>query len=449
MTFGNILYKSFYWRAIQMGSSFVLNILIARLLQSTNSAEFYSLLYILGLITSFFTFGLDIGLNYFIARGQLQLSTARRIIIGITVVALVAGTGLLLLFHAWLPYSALSMGILLIFAACQIAGTLLTILAGTVFTAVGQNHQPVKLAVYANGLMILLALTNDHFFTGAQAVQNIYVLYCLVSVTQGLLVFILSNRLGPAMKERSNDMRSGGIEPLRVSARFLLRFCFFSFVINFLFFIGGRIGIYLLPYNTTPAALGNYIQVFKLVEYMGLVTAFLYYPFVTLAASDEGPGSREKVLVLIRLSNTLVLLVCGLGAAVGYYIFPAVFGPSFDGMYAVFLAFIPGILALCSSSFLTAWYFGAGRIRYNLNSAIIQLGAGLLLYFLLTPSWGVSGAAWAYSGAAFASLAYDCVMFRQVHRFRLRDVLWIRQADWRLIGGFSGKLLRTSGGSAR
>src|ERR1700743_1711128 len=102
MTFGNILYKSFYWRAIQMGSSFVLNILIARLLQSTNSAEFYSLLYILGLITSFFTFGLDIGLNYFIARGQLPLSTARRIIIGIPVVALVAGTGLLLLFHAWL-----------------------------------------------------------------------------------------------------------------------------------------------------------------------------------------------------------------------------------------------------------------------------------------------------------------------------------------------------------
>jgi O-antigen/teichoic acid export membrane protein len=444
MTFGNILYKSFYWRAIQMGSSFALNILIARLLRSAVSAEFYSLIYTLGLVTSFFTLGLDIGLNYFIARGQLPLSAARRIILGITALALIAGTFLVLLFRAWLPYFVLSTEMLLFFAACQIAGTLLTTLAGTVFTAAGQNHQPVKLAVYGNGLMILLALADYHFFAGGRAVRNIYMLYCLVSLTQGVLVFMLSNRLGPAIKGRN-----GSIQPHRVTTRFLLRFCFFSFMINFLFFIGGRIGIYLLPYSTTPAALGNYIQVFKLVEYMGLVTAFLYYPFVTLAASDDGAGSREKVLVLIRLSNTLVLIVCGSGAALGHFIFPAVFGSSFGGMYPIFLAFVPGIFALCSSSFLTAWYFGAGQVRYNLNSAIIQLAAGLLLYFLLIPVWGVRGAAWAYSGAAFASLAYDCSMFSRFHHFQLRDVLWIRRADWRLVGDFSGKLLRTFGGSAR
>jgi O-antigen/teichoic acid export membrane protein len=110
-------------------------------------------------------------------------------------------------------------------------------------------------------------------------------------------------------------------------------------------------------------------------------------------------------------------------------------------MYPIFWGFIPGLFALCSSAFLTAWYFGAGHIRYNLVSAVVQLVTALLLYYLLTPRWGVRGAALAYSGGALASFAYDCWMFRRFHVFKLRDLLWVRRADWRRVWKFSGELL--------
>jgi O-antigen/teichoic acid export membrane protein len=443
MAFANILYKSFYWRAIQMGSSFLQNILLARLLQSAAYAEIYSLVYIYGLVTGLFTFGLNIGLNYFVARGQLSVSAARRLIAQVTFVALAGGTVLLFVFRHAFAYPGLSVGTMLFFAACQIAGVLLTTLAGAVFTARERNHLPVQLAVYANGAMILLALADYQFFSGEQARQYLFLLYFLFTLAQGLALFFWLGRLQPKQtgQPAQTTQPSESARPDQVDTRSLFRFCFLSFITGFLFLIGGRVGIYLLPYRTTPAELGNYIQTYKLVEYLGYVMAFLYYPIVTLAAGNDSSATKEKVLLLVRLSNTLVLLVSLGGIVVGPFVFPLVFGPSFGGMYPIFWGFIPGLFALCSSAFLTAWYFGAGEIRYNLVSAIVQLVTALLLYFLLSPRWGVRGAAFAYSGGALASFAYDCWMFRRFHVFRLRDLLWIRPADWRLVCKFSGELL--------
>lgn len=440
MAFANILYKSFYWRAIQMGSSFLQNILLARLLQSAAYAEIYSLVYIYSLVTGLFTFGLNIGLNYFVARGQLSIATARRLITQVTAVALAGGTGLLFVFRHAFAYPGLSVGTMLFFAGCQIAGVLLTTLAGAVFTARERNHLPVRLAVYANGVMILLALADYQFFNGEQARQYLFLLYFLFTLIQGLALFFWLGRLQSAQTGQANERAQTGVGA-PVSVRMLLRFCFLSFITGFLFLVGARVGIYLLPYRTTPAELGNYIQVYKCVEYLGYVTAFLYYPIVTLAAGNDSAATKEKVLLLVRFSNTLVLLVSLGGIALGPFLFPLVFGPSFGGMYAIFWGFIPGLFALCSSAFLTAWYFGAGHIRYNLVSAIVQLVTALLLYFLLTPRWGVRGAGLAYSGGALASFAYDCWMFRRFHVFRLRDLLWVRRADWRLVWKFSGELL--------
>jgi len=440
MAFGRILYKSFYWRAIQLGSSFVQNILLARLLQSSAYAEIFSLVYIFSLVSGFFTFGLNIGLNYFLTRGELSLPAARGLIFRVTILALLAGTGLLYLFRNVFDHPGLSVATLLFFGACQVVGILLTTLAGTVFTARERNHWPVKLAVAANIGLIVLALADYQFFSGEQARRYLFGLYFGSTLVQGLALFFWTGRLSSAPGPPEPSATSGPSTTRSITTRTLFRYCFLSFITSFLFLVGSRITIYLLPYWTTPAKLGNYIQVYKCVEYLGYVAAFLYYPVVTLAAGNNGPATIEKVLTMVRLSNTLVLLVTIGVIALGPWVFPLVFGASFSGMYTIFWDFIPGMFALCSSSFLTAWFFGAGHIRYNLFSAIIQLAASLLLFFLLTPFWGVEGAALAYSGGAMASFGYDCWMFRRLNPFPLRGLLWIRRTDWRLVWNFSGQL---------
>jgi O-antigen/teichoic acid export membrane protein len=440
MAFGRILYKSFYWQAIQMGSSFLQNILLARLLLSTAYGEIFSLVYIFSLVTGFFTFGLNIGLNYFVTRGELSVSAARRLMLRVTALALAGGMAVLYACRHAFAYPGMSVAAMLVFAACQVAGVLLAIFAGAVFTARERNHLPVQVAVAGNIGLIILALIDYHFFSGEQARQYLFALYFGFTLVQGLVLFFWTGRLSSAAAALPGQREKAPGPP--VTARVLFRFCFYSFVVGFLFLVGGKITIYLLPHRTTPAELGNYIQVFKCVEYLGYVTAFLYYPVVTLAAAGDSPAIKEKVLLLVRLSNTLVLFVSVGGIALGSWVFPLAFGPSFGSMYGIFWAFIPGMFAVCSSSFMTAWYFGTGGIRYNLVSAIIQLATALLLYFLLTPIWGVRGAALAYSGGALASFGYDCRMFRRFHTFTLRDLLWIRPADWRLVWNFSGQLFR-------
>jgi O-antigen/teichoic acid export membrane protein len=433
MAIGKILYKSLYWRTLQWSSSFLVNILLARVLRSSLSAEFYSLIYFLSIFSGFFTLGLDIGLNYFISRGELSLTLARRIIGTVTAFAVTTSIFLLFICHGLIRYPDLSLERIFLLSACQIAGTLLVTLSGTIFTAHAQNYFPAKIAAFVNAITIILTLVNFQVFSGRQAVDNLFLFYFLLSFGQGAFLFLLTGRFRD--KSRSETEKN-------VSPAFLLRYCFISFITNFTFFVGGRVALYLLPYYVPAADLGNYIQVYKIVEYMTLVTSFLYYPFITLVATRDNDKMNEKALLLVRLSNTVVLVVSLFTLALGSLFFPLVFGPSFGQMYGIFLWFIPGLFAACSSTFFTAWYFGAGHVRYNLASACLQLLAGILLYFLLTPFYGVRGAALGYSGAALLSMAYDCVLFRKFYDYKPADLLLIRRGDWQILRTFTGTWLK-------
>jgi O-antigen/teichoic acid export membrane protein len=437
MAIGKILYKSFYWRAFQWGSSFVVNILFARMLRASLSAELYSLVYLFSIFTGFFTLGLDVGLNYFISRGELSPALARKIIGGVTGMAVVISPLLLFVGHGLIRDPDISLQRLLLFSVCQIGGTLLVALSGAFFTAFGQNHIPAKIGCFFNVLIAVLALAENRIYHGRQAIDNLFLLYFLLSLGQGIVLFLLTERYRGG---RGEDGKKN------VSPVFLLRYCSMSFITNFVFFLGGRVALYLLPYHVPASDLGNYIQVYKIVEYMSMIAAFLYYPFIALVATEERDKMNEKALMLVRLSNTGVLLVTLLILILGPFLFPFVFGPSFGQMSGIFLWFIPGLFAACSSTFFTAWYFGAGHVRYNLVSACLQMGAAVLLFFLLTPAWGVRGAAISYSAAALLSMSYDCLLFRKFYRYKLADLLLMQRNDWHILRTFKGKWVKGGGG---
>lgn len=88
MSDAKILYKSLYWKSLQYASSFLVNIFLARLLGAVVAAEFYTTLYWLSFIISFFTFGLDISLNYYLSRNQVSSRTALRIVLALVLLAL-------------------------------------------------------------------------------------------------------------------------------------------------------------------------------------------------------------------------------------------------------------------------------------------------------------------------------------------------------------------------
>ena len=138
---------------------------------------------------------------------------------------------------------------------------------------------------------------------------------------------------------------------------------------------------------------------------------------------------KDRLLLLVRLSNTVVLAFCIVAMAAGPWLFPFLFGPSFDRMSGIFNGFIPGLFAVCSSGFFTAWFFGSGHIRYNLISACIQLLSMPLFFFLLNGPAAPEWAALAFSMSSLLSLAYDLWIFRKSFPFQAKEILLIRKAD--------------------
>jgi O-antigen/teichoic acid export membrane protein len=435
MATAKILYKSFYWKIFQFFISFAVNLVFVRTFQSAVSAQFYSLLYLLSLASSFFTLGLDIGLNYYLSKNLLSARKALGIIALLVVLALLISLPLIYLDYRPSAHPSSIMPHLILFSALGIAGNLLTTLSTSLYTVHGQNHLSTALAVVFNSALLVISILLILLLKGELLLESLFFLYFIFSFFQGLFIFIYSYWLysgkpTPALGKNSSLMQ-------------VLRFSFAAFSCNFLFFAGMRMNVYLLPYWTRPEDLGNYIQAFKLVEYIALLVSFLYYPFMSVIAQDADEKKiKEMVLTLVRLSNSFVLVISLLLLLTGWFLFPFVFGHSFNRMYYLLPWFIPGLFAACSSTFFTAYFFGKGRIKYNFWSAIILLLSGFLFFFVFIHAGGPAGAALAFSLSGLLSFCFDSLIFKKDQPYRIVDLLFARKEDIQKIRLFIKDLFR-------
>jgi len=255
------------------------------------------------------------------------------------------------------------------------------------------------------------------------------------SFLQGALLFILA--------VLSYGGRRTEPVPRDVRIHFILRYSFKAFIINFIFFLGARLSVYLLPYFVDAYDLGNYIQAYKLVEYIGLAASFLYYPFMAwVAGAQEGEKKERALLLLIRISHTGMLLLCIGILLCGKMLFPLMYGHSFGSMYGITLFFLPGLFPVFSSVFFTAYFYGVHRLTNNFISGCVQMVLSLALFFPLTAALGAWGAALAFSTASLGSMAYDCIIFRKITSYRPADILFMRTGDWKHIRIFVLQLFK-------
>jgi O-antigen/teichoic acid export membrane protein len=431
MAMMKILYKSVYWKVFQFLTSFIVNIVFVRVFRSSISAEFYSLIYLFSLAVTFFSFGMDIGLNFYLTKRQISQTMANRIIILALIVALSVSLSLIRLYVQPSGYPDWTSGYLLLFSGLYIAGGLLTALSGAIFTAHNQNHIPSQTAFVLNCVLITVVTAANSLVSRHSLIPTLFIVYFLCSFVQGFFLFLYSWWI--YTRADAKPMLTG------IPLRQILQFSFTAFVINFIFYAGSRLSLYLIPYWMLPADRGNYIQAFKLVEYVGLLAAFVYYPFMNLAAGEDTKKIDSIVLFLVRLSNSLVLVFGIFMAACGWWLFPFIFGSSFDRVYPIFLWFIPGLFAVCSSTFFTAYYFGRGKLKYNFVSACILMASMGAFYFPLMKWWGGAGAAIAFSLATLLSLLYDIGRFGKQVNYRVSDILFVRKTDLADIGMFFKK----------
>lgn len=421
MSVSKILYKSFYWKLFQFLISFLITVVLARLFKPAISKEFYSLLYLLSLITVFFTFGLDISLNYFISRRELRLKQARIIIILVTLIALILSLPFIYFYYRTSLAGVFTIYEVVLFSGLQIGGGLLSVLSGTILTAFNRNHIATASLVLFNFIMLVSILVLNHFENIIHLVRAIFYAWYILVFVQGFSLFIYSG-----FKFSSKPLLH---ENTTVKLSKLIRFSYTAFITNFIFLVAGRLPVFILPLFAGSAQIGNFIHAYKLLEYMGAVVSFISFPLVAITAGQNKNNIQSLVLFLVRVFNTATIIFSLGVLALGHVLFPLIFGKEFSSMYGVTICLIPAFVAYCSSSFFTAYFYGIGHLKYNFISACVLIFTILISLFPLAKYYGINGAAMALSIGYVASLLVDKYFFKKQHSFSMRDIFFIRRSD--------------------
>lgn len=417
-TFG----KSLYWKLLQFLIVFVINVLFVRLFKPELSSVFYSIIYLSSLLVSLFTFGMDVSLNYFLSKKQISASDVHSITILMLIVALLVSTPVSYFYFTHTPLNHfISVPEKTAFSLLFIVGGLLIVFSSTIFTVNNQNHIPLKVSVLLSVLLLTLCTALKIKYSSSSVIDTFFYCYFVVYFFTGVLLFFWSIKLYNKGFKLQFDFP--------ISFHQIFRYSFLIFFINILFVLASKVSIFILPYWLDAQILGNYIQAYKIVEYIVTFISFIYYPAISIVAGQLKEESRGLILYLIRLSNTVILFISLIALLVGKYLFTTVFGLEFNLMFEIFVYLIPGLFALCASTFFTAYYFGSNLLKYNLISACIMLIILLVGLFLFARDGDAASAALVFSLAAIAGFIYDAVSFRHIQHFKLQDILFLKSSD--------------------
>ncbi|MBU6158500.1 MAG: polysaccharide biosynthesis C-terminal domain-containing protein [Bacteroidetes bacterium] len=382
------------WRMLGLGTQLLITIFLSRILGAAESGNFFYFISWLSFFVLIGSGGLDSAITYFMASGILP---KRKLLFfsGCWLVLIIflyfsAATFFTeqLRFLKSFPENGLRYGLIFIL------GQLILNFQTAFYYGEHQYLLPAQLIFFTNlGFTGLLSISA---FSPALHLSHLFLLqsYILLIALQGLsllCIYIFQNR-----KQISAPYTLSG------NAKSFFSYGFLAFWANLLFFAATRIDYWMLNHFSIPDAdIGNYIQVSRLVQLFQILPSMLAAYFFPKTASD-GDKIIPYITILIRwivILNLILLMPIVIG---GSYLFPLIFGQSFDQMYLLFILYIPGIFALSVLAIISTYLAGVNAVRINLFTAFIALIIVCVANYLLIPFYGVKAA------AMVSSFAYLC-----------------------------------------
>ncbi len=204
----------------------------------------------------------------------------------------------------------------------------------------------------------------------------------------------------------------------------LLRYSLSVLLFNVLLFLVYRVDYYFVRYSPVCSAndLGNYIQASKLGQMLLVVPQIIgsaVYPQVS-SGKDLSLVSRI-ITLLIKAFALLFLFVFLFVLFIGKWLFPFLFGNTFQQVYVPLLLLLPGIYSLAIISFISNYFSGQGNVKISLAAASVGLAVVATGDALFVPQYGIRAA------AMVSSVGY-CVMFLPyLVRFKKSSALSLHQ----------------------
>lgn len=391
MKFRQLIYSSILWRGVYFLSVFILNIFVARYFEASVSGALYYISNYFTLLLFTGSFCLETGMTYYGARGEIPRNN-------LAWFSIVWSLLIVILLYIFLPHMPgigqdyFSDNMVVLYGIFYCFGILLTTYFAALFYKEGKYLLPNSILSAGNFLLLLFAFICIVFKKSEWIQQYFFTAYFLLFCLQGIAV-ALAYMISYKLIFHFNL-------PSRNALQLLFKFSLVAFASNLVFYFLYRIDYWFIQHWCTiclPGDLGNYIQVSKLAQLFLVLPTILSTVLFPSAAGGDRNVARINLLTLSRLLfafNISMLLLLGLA---GKWLFPFVFGNSFNNMYLPYLLLIPGILSLSMASLLSAYNAGKKNLWVNVYATLLALILMVTGDYFLIPIWGISGAAFVSS----------------------------------------------------
>lgn len=429
MTLRSLIYQSIIWRGLYFLSVLVLNIMIARYYEASDSGIIYFIVNSYALVVIAGSFSLESGTSYFLASGQaeprelgffsLLWATAATVVIAAILWWLIKLKVLPSIYNQYFLPAVLYTG-----------GCLLSNFFLSLFYARKSFLVPNLLMIVVNLLLIVLIPFTNNIIPRREYIDFYFGGFLLQSILLTSAFFVI---FGVGRK---------WILPNRRSFSGIFKYAFQALGANLLFFLLYRIDYWFVEKYCSAADLGNYIQVSKLVQIFLMIPVMVAGAIFPISAQGNTAVVKQNVLQISRILTALCVLGCIGIAAVGYWVFPLVYGYSFDNMYKPFLLLIPGIVSLSIISVLSAFFAGQNMVWVNLMGALLGLVFIIVLDLIFIPVYGIEAAALISSLGYLVNMLFSVRYFRQGQDIPFAGFFQVSYKDWlKIKNDIVGKLL--------
>jgi O-antigen/teichoic acid export membrane protein len=382
MAVSRLFYQSILWRGVVFLSSFVLNVLIARHFQAAVSGQIFYIINLYAFIILIASLSLESAMGYYVSRNEIAIAK----LINFTFVwTLLIAVGIFI--YMLLRQSAVPGGIIAITFIC---GNLLSNYCAGICYAKKNFFLPNAINIAINLSLVILLLLMEVIQTKIISDRVFLVILFSSFLLQGI-----ASLFAVALTYVSGWRLSF---PIANEFKKLFRFAILAFAANLITFLLYRIDYWFVKEYCSSEDLGNYIQVSKLVQLFFILPGMLAGAVFPLTAGGQQNYINSILATISRIICVFYFCCCLFLIMTGYWLFPFLFGHSFNNMYTPFLLYIPGILALSTLYTLTAYYAGKNKISVNITGALIALIFMVAGDLFFIPKYGINAAAAVSSG---------------------------------------------------
>ncbi len=423
---------SFLSQIINLVISFVLSILISRLLGKAGRGEYVLIITSMGFIVQVLCMGMESSITYYLSN---KLQTLQSLFYSINKIILAAiGTiiaiiGIQYFCNSHIFLAAPSGNNKLVYSVCL--GILCIINLLNTITASMLNGLKLYNTVIVNSillqLIIFIAVIILWAFTFTNYTNTGTILF--ITIAAYSIIFIVNSKALLAVASTNNNC----IKMSKVELKAFFKYSFISFLCGVFQYLSYKSDFWVVHYYKGASALGVYSLAATLSQLLWIIPQSI----ATILFPYSGNLVKEALAIIIcrlgRVSLFIIIIIVMAAAALAKYFIPLIYGTEYTEAVHLFIYFLIGIVPFTLVKIISSAFAGIGKIKYNLIISVLSFAIGLIAYLILIPKYGLIGGVIGSNISYFLSTIIALYFFKKNYTIKYSDILFIKMNDFKAI----------------